>query len=131
LDALLFALEGLRAGHSSKKRAARGLQFSECEWPTELRSYSRTDAFLCGAFSAYARVIANVAILSVRGRRQCVDARRWNADMAVNISGSGMGARIGFLCGVPLGYVFLASHDGCREHRGGDQSRRQELDCGH
>jgi hypothetical protein len=40
-------------------------------------SHSCTDPFLCAAFSTYKRVITDVAIFPVRGRRRkCADARR-------------------------------------------------------
>jgi hypothetical protein len=43
---------------------------------------------------------------------KCADARRWNADTAVNITGGGGGARIGVQYEVPRGYMALASHRG-------------------
>jgi hypothetical protein len=71
-----------------KTGAARRSLFNECaNGCPELRSWSQTDPFLCAALSAYTRVIADVAILPVR--------RRWNADMAVKLTGSGGGARMG------------------------------------
>src|ERR1700726_481044 len=55
---------------------------------------------------------------------KCADARRWNADTAVNITGGGGGARIGVQYEVPRGYMALASHSGSCEHGGSDQCRR-------
>jgi hypothetical protein len=97
----------------------------------ELRSYGRTDPSLRAAFSANKRVIADVAIFAVRGRRQCSDARRRKGEMAFSMTGGRSGSRIGFPCDVPLGYVVLASHGRRCEHGSNDQSRRQELDYGH
>ena len=78
--------------------------------PQSCASHSRTDPFLCAAFSAYKRVIADVAIFSVRGRwRKCADARRSNADRAVNsyMMGGGGSARIGVFCEMPRGYMVV------------------------
>src|SRR5450631_348278 len=84
--------------------------------------------FSAQLFSAYKRVIADVAIFSVRGRRRKrADARRWNTDTAVNITSGGGGARIGMLCAVPRGYMALASHSGSCEHGCGDQRGRQKF----
>src|SRR5258705_13184514 len=46
--------------------------------PRSCASHSRTDPFLCTAFSTYTRVITDVAIFRVRGRRRWkyADARR-------------------------------------------------------
>jgi hypothetical protein len=95
-------------------------------------SYSRTDPFLCAAFSAYKRVIADVASSPVRGRRsKCADAQRSNADTAVNIKGGGGSARIGVLCEMPRGYMARASHSGSCEHGCGDQCSRQKFKLSH
>ena len=69
--------QGLQALQLKKSAPCRPL-FSECAHGSpELRLTSRTDPFPCAAFSAYARVITDVAIFPVRGRRrQCADARR-------------------------------------------------------
>ncbi len=69
--------KGLQAMQLKKCAACRPL-FSECAHGSpELRLTSRTDPFPCAAFSAYARVITDVAIFPVRGRRRkCADARR-------------------------------------------------------
>src|SRR5258705_2866085 len=69
--------QGLQAMQLKKCAACRPL-FSECAHGSpELRLTSRTDPFPCAAFSAYARVITDVAIFPVRGRRRkCADARR-------------------------------------------------------
>jgi hypothetical protein len=83
------------------------------------------------AFSANKRVIADVAIFTVRGHRQCSGAPRRNGEMAVSVMGRGDGSRIGFPHDVPPGFVILASHGGRCEHGSNDQPRRQELDCGH
>ncbi len=91
----------------------------------------RSDAFLCAAFSAYKRVIADVAIFPVRGRRRkCADARRSNADRAVMMGGGGS-ARIGVLCEMPRGYMAGASHSRRCEHGCGDQCSRQKLKLSH
>jgi hypothetical protein len=91
----------------------------------------RSDAFLCAAFSAYKRVIADVAIFPVRGRRRkCADARRSNADRAAMMGGGGS-ARIGVLCEMPRGYMAVASHSGRYEHGSGDQCSRQKLKLSH
>jgi hypothetical protein len=88
--------------------------------------------FSAQLFSAYKRVIADVAIFSVRGRRRkCADARRCNADTAVNMTGGGGGARIGMLGAVPRGYMALASHSGSCEHGCGDQCSRQKFKLSH
>jgi hypothetical protein len=99
--------------------------------PQSCASRSGTDPFLCAAFSAYKRVIADVAIFSVRRRRRNADARRSNADTAVNITGGGGGARIGVLCAVPRGYMALASHSGSCENGCGDQCSRQKFKLSH
>src|SRR5258708_21126336 len=70
---------------------------------------------------------------------KCPDARRWNADTAVNItvSGegaitvSGEGARIGVLCEVPRGYMARASHSGSCMHGCGHHCSRQKFKLGH
>jgi len=90
-----------------------------------------TDPFLCAAFSAYKRVIADVAIFPVRGRRRkCTDARRSNADRAVMMGGGGS-ARIGVLCEMPRGYMARESHSGSCEHGCGDQCSRQKFKLSH
>ena len=53
---------------------------------------------------------------------KCADARRRNADLTINITRSGRGARTSVFSGVPLGYVIFASHGGRCQHAGGDQS---------
>jgi len=63
--------------------------------------------------------------------RKCADARRWNADMAVNITGGGGGARIGVHCAVPRGYMARASHSGSCDHGCGDQCCRQKFKLSH
>jgi hypothetical protein len=107
--------------------------FSECAMARQsCASHSRTDPFLCTAFSAYTRVITDVAIFPVRGRRrECADTRRWNAGTAVNMTGGGRGARIGVLCAVPRGYMARASHSGSCEHGCGDQCSRQKFKLSH
>ena len=59
------------------------------------------------------------------------DARRWNADTAVNITGGGGGARIGLRCEVPRGYMARASHGGSCECGGSDQCSRQKSKLSH
>jgi hypothetical protein len=54
-------------------------------------------------FTAYKRVVADIAIFSVRRCPQWAEARRRNASIAVNIAEDGGRARIGFLCTMPLG----------------------------
>src|SRR5258705_13296754 len=96
--------------------------------PQSCASHSRTDPFLCAAFSAHTRVITDVAIFPVRGRRKkCADARSLNADTAVNMTG----ARIGVLCEMPRGYMARMSHSGSCEHGGGDQCGRQKFKLSH
>jgi hypothetical protein len=91
-----------------------------------------TDPFLCSALSAHKRVIADVASSSVQGRRSnCTDARRSNADTAVNITGDGGSARIGVLCEMSRGYMARASHSGSCEHGCGDQCSRQKFKLSH
>jgi hypothetical protein len=93
-----------------------------------------TAPFLCVAFSAYKRVIADVAIFPVRGRwRKCADARRSNADRAVDMymMGGGGSARIGVRCEMPRGYMVRASHSGSCEHGCGDQCSRQKFGFSH
>jgi pimeloyl-ACP methyl ester carboxylesterase len=100
--------------------------------PQSCASFSRTDPFLCSAFSAHKRVIADVASSSVQGRRsKCTDARRSNADTAVNITGDGGSARIGVLCEMSRGYMARASHSGSCEHGCGDQCSRQKFKLSH
>jgi hypothetical protein len=81
--------------------------------------------------SAHKRIVAGIAIFSVRRRSKSADAWRRNAGIAVKITGGGGRANIGFLCNMPLDYAGLASDGGRREHDGSDQSSRQQLDRGH
>jgi hypothetical protein len=86
----------------------------------------------CAAFSAYKRVIADVA--SSPGRRprsKCAGARRSNADTAVNMTGGGGSARIGVLCEMPRGYMARASRSGSCKHGCGDQCGRQRFKLSH
>jgi hypothetical protein len=62
---------------------------------------------------------------------KCADARRWNADTAVNITGGGGGARIGLRCEVPRSYMARASHGGSCECGCRDQCSRQKSKLGH
>jgi len=116
-----------------KRRAACRSLFSECAHGSQsCASHSRTDPFLCAAFSAYKRVITDVAIFPVRGRcRKCADAWRWNADTAVHITGGGGSARIGAPCAVPRGSMARASHSGSCQRGSGDQCSRQKFKLGH
>jgi hypothetical protein len=82
-------------------------------------------------FSAYERIIADVAIFSVRRRRQCADTGRRNADTAITITGNGVGSGLGFACDVPLGRVVIASHGRRCEHGSSDRSCRQQFEYGH
>jgi hypothetical protein len=71
-------------------------------------------------------IIADVAIFPVRrsGRHsRCADARRENADRAINIAGGGVCARIGVHCDVPRGYMARASRRGIRLHYGHEDER--------
>jgi hypothetical protein len=87
--------------------------------------------FSAQLFPAYKRVIADVAIFPVRGRRRkCADARRSNADRAVMMGGGGS-ARIGVLCEMQRGYMAGASHSGLCEHGCGDQCSRQKPKLSH
>ena len=71
-------------------------------------------------------------IVSAPGRcSKCADARRWNADTAVNETGGGGGARIGVLREVPRGYMARASHGGSCEHACSDQCSRQKFKLSH
>jgi hypothetical protein len=103
--------------------------------PQDLSARGRNShKFLCVAFSAYKRVIADVAIFPVRGRwRKCADARRSNADRAVDMymMGGGGSARIGVRCEMPRGYMVRASHSGSCEHGCGDQCSRQKFGFSH
>jgi hypothetical protein len=100
--------------------------------PRSCASYSPTDPFLSVAFSAYTRVIADVASSPVRGRRsKRAEARRSNADRAVNIMSGGGSARIGVPCEMPRGYMARASHSGSCEHGCGDQCSRQKFKLSH
>jgi hypothetical protein len=83
------------------------------------------------AFSADKRVIADVAIFAIRGRRQTSVTRRRHADMAIIITTGREGYLIGFPHDVPPGQVIIASHDGRCEYGRSDHSCRQELDYGH
>jgi len=95
-------------------------------------SYCRTDPFLRAAVSAYTRVIADVAIVPVRGRRRkCADARRRNAGTVVTITGGGRGVRIDVPRMVPRGYMTRASHSRGSDHGYGDQCGRQKVMTGH
>jgi hypothetical protein len=100
--------------------------------PQSCTSFSRIDPFLCAAFSAHKRVTGDVASFPVRGRRRkCADARRSNADTAVNITGCGGSACIGVLCDMPRDYMARASHSGSCEHGRGDQCSRQKFKLSH
>ena len=100
--------------------------------PLSCASYSPTDPFLSVAFSADTRAIADVASSPVRGRRsKRAEARRSNADRAVNIMSGGGSTRIGVLCEMPRGYMARASHSGRCEHGCGDQCSRQKFKPSH
>jgi hypothetical protein len=92
-------------------------------WTTDEQS-------IAAAFSAYERVIADVAIFSVRRRRQWYVTRRRNADTAITMTGSGVGSGLGFARKVPLGQVVIASHGGRCQHSSNDHSCRQRLEYG-
>src|ERR1700688_1999731 len=100
--------------------------------PLSCASYSPTDPFLSVAFSADTRAIADIASSPVRGRRsKRAEARRSNADRAVNIMSGGGSTRIGVLCEMPRGYMARASHSGRCEHGCGDQCSRQKCKLSH
>jgi len=127
----LAARRGLIASHlfqTYRYPAHCSRHLSADLWAAELQDHAsgilQLNASLT-SFSAYKRVIADVAIFPVRGRRgKCSDARRRNADTAVNMTGVGGGARIGVFCVVPRGYMALASHSGSCEHGCGNHCSR-------
>jgi hypothetical protein len=95
-------------------------------------SYGPTGPFLSVAFSAYTRVIADVASSPIRGRRsKRASARRSNGDRAVNIMSGEGSARIGVLCEMLRGYMACTSHSGSCEHGCGDQCSRQKFKLSH
>jgi hypothetical protein len=125
-------------GHYGSRRAlltARTTDRRDRHWRTsspQLASFSRIDTFFRTAFSAYTRVIADVASVPVRGRRsKHADVRRSNANWAINIMGCGGNARIGVVYGIPRGYMARASRSGSCEHGYSDQRSQQKFGFSH